>query len=278
MLGDDSRTRTPEGVFGAELRYYRERAGLSQTDLAALVNVSHDVISKIETGDRAPAKGFPERLDAAPGLDTRGALTRLWGLLKEGARHRAIPGWFQPWTHFEAQATTLRSYEPLLIPGLFQTEDYARAILAAEPGADADKLDDQVAARMDRQAVLERAGPPQVWSVLDEAVLHRCIGGPKVMRDQLVRLADLAGRPMVTIQVIPALIGAHAGLLGGFALAELDSSAGMVYLETAAEGQIVDSPALMAHVMFRFDTLRSEALPRAASRDLIMKVAEDRWI
>jgi transcriptional regulator with XRE-family HTH domain len=152
MLGDDSRTRTPEGVFGAELRYYRERAGLSQTDLASLVNVSHDVISKIETGDRPSAKGLPERLDAAPGLDTRGALTRLWGLLKEGARHRAIPGWFQPWTHFEAQATTPRSYEPLLIPGLFQTDDYARAILAAEPGADADNLDDQVAARMDQES------------------------------------------------------------------------------------------------------------------------------
>jgi len=71
MLGDDSRTRTPEGVFGAELRYYRERAGLSQTELAALVNVSHDVISKIETGDRPPAKDFPERLDAVPELDTR---------------------------------------------------------------------------------------------------------------------------------------------------------------------------------------------------------------
>src|SRR5215467_326769 len=71
MLGDDSRTRTPEGVFGAELRYYRERARLSQTEMAALVNISHDVISKIETGERPPARDFPERLDAVPQLDTR---------------------------------------------------------------------------------------------------------------------------------------------------------------------------------------------------------------
>jgi hypothetical protein len=79
---------------------------------------------------------------------------------------------------------------------------------------------------------------------LDEGVLHRCIGGPKVMRDQLVHLADMAGNPLTTIQVIPASVGAHAGLLGGFVIAELDGSPGMVYLETAAEGQIADSPRM----------------------------------
>jgi transcriptional regulator with XRE-family HTH domain len=226
---------TPQGVFGAELRYYRERAGLSQTDLAALVNISHDVISKIETGDRPPAKEFPERLDAVPQLDTRGGLTRIWGNLRKGLRHRAVPGWFQPWTHFEAQAATLRWYEPLLVPGLFQTEDYARAILAAEPGAEADKLDDQVGARMARQAAaLAGAGAPQLWSVVDEGVLHRPIGGAKVMHDQLEHLADIAENPQTTIQVIPASAGAHAGLLGGFIIADLDGAASMVYLETAA--------------------------------------------
>jgi transcriptional regulator with XRE-family HTH domain len=268
---------TPQGVFGAELRYYRERAGLSQTDLAALVNISHDVISKIETGDRPPAKDFPERLDAVPELDTRGGLTRIWGNLRKGLRHQAVPGWFQPWTHFEAQAATLRSYEPLLVPGLLQTEDYARAILAASPGGKHDDLDDQVAARIARKAVFARADAPQLWSVVDEGVLHRSIGGTKVMHDQLEHLAGVAENPQTTIQVIPASTGAHAGLLGGFVIADLDSSPSMVYLETAAEGQIADSPAIVAHAMLRFDALRSEALPRAASRDLIMKVAEDIW-
>jgi transcriptional regulator with XRE-family HTH domain len=277
MPRDNDQDGTPQGVFGAELRYYRERAGLSQTDLAALVNVSHDVISKIETGERPPAKDFPERLDAVPELDSRGGLTRLWSNLRKGLRHRAVPGWFQPWTHFEAQAATLRSYEPLLVPGLLQTEDYARAILAARPGGKHDDLDDQVAARIGRQAILARADPPQLWCVVDEGVLHRCIGGPKVMFDQLEHLADLAENPQTTIQVIPASAGAHAGLLGGFVIADLDGSPGMVYLETAAEGQIADSPAIVAHAMLRFDALRSEALPRAASRDLIMKVAAEKW-
>jgi transcriptional regulator with XRE-family HTH domain len=277
MPRDNDQDGTPQGVFGSELRHYRERAGLSQTELAALVTVSHDVISKIETGERAPAKDFPERLDAVPELDTDGSLTRIWGNLRKGLRHRAIPGWFQPWTHFEAQAATLRSYEPLLVPGLLQTEDYARAILAARPGGKQDDLDDQVAARIGRQAILAQDDAPQLWCVVDEGVLHRCIGGSKVMHDQLGHLADLAENPQTTIQVIPASADAHAGLLGGFVIADLDGSPSMVYLETAAEGQIADSPAIVAHAMLRFDALRSEALPRMASRDLIMKVAEDRW-
>jgi hypothetical protein len=97
------------------------------------------------------------------------------------------------------------------------------------------------------------------------------------MRPQLDHLADLAERPRMTIQVIPASAGAHAGLLGAFIIADLDGLPSMVYLETSAEGQDTDSPAVLSHVMLRFDTLRAEALPRAASCDLIMKVAEDRW-
>lgn len=267
---------TPEGVFGAELRYYRTQAGLSQMELAGLVNISHDVISKIETGQRPPAEDFPPRLDAVPELDTRGGLTRLWKHLKKSARHRAYPGWFSPWADIEAQAITLRSHEPLLVPGLLQTEDYARAILAAEPGADENKLDAQVAARMDRQAILERADAPQLWCVLDEGVLHRLIGESKIMRAQLEHLAVLAERPRTTIQVIPASVGAHAGLLGAFVIAELDGSA-WLYLETAAEAQVSESASAITRAAFRFDTLRSEALPRTASRDLIRKVAEGRW-
>jgi transcriptional regulator with XRE-family HTH domain len=277
MPHDNDHDGTPQGVFGAELRYYRERAGLSQTELAALVNVSHDVISKIETGDRPPAKDFPERLDAVPQLDTNGALARLWKNLRKGLRHRAMPGWFRPWAHIEAEATVLRSYEPLLVPGLLQTEEYARAIFAIRPGGKRDDLEDQVAARMERQAILDRSDAPQLWCVLDEFVLQRCVGGAKVMHDQLEHLADVAERPRTSVQVIPASTGEHAGLLGGFVIADLDGVPGMVYLETAAEGQIADSPAIVTYTTFSFDSLRSEALPRAASRDLITKVARERW-
>jgi transcriptional regulator with XRE-family HTH domain len=274
---DVDRAGTPLGVFGAELRYYRTNAGLSQADLAARVHVSHDVISKIETGDRPPAEDFPVRLDAVPEMDTREALGRLWGQLRKGLRHRAYPGWFARWADIEAEATALRSYEPLLVPGLLQTEDYARAILSARPGGDDADLEEQVAARMERQATVSQPGGPLLWCVLDEGVLHRPVGGGKVMRTQLERLAGLSDHPKTTVQVIPAAAGAHAGLLGAFVLAETEGSPASVYLETSAEGQVTENPSVAAHVALRFDRLRSEALPRGASRDLIKKVAEEQW-
>jgi transcriptional regulator with XRE-family HTH domain len=275
MPNDADRAGTPAGVFGAELRYYRTRAGLSQKDLAAKANVSHDVISKIETGERPPAEDFPPRLDAIPELDTRGALTRLWDHLKKGHKQR-LHGWFQPWADIEAEATVLRTYQPLLVPGLLQTEDYARAILSVHPDGNLDDLDEQVAARLARQSVLDRPNAPQLWCVLDEGVLHRAIGGTKVMRSQLFRLAEVAEHPKTIVQVIRAG-GAHAGLLGGFVIADLDGRPPMAYLETAAEGQVTDSPSVAAHIALRFDRLRAEALPWAESRDLIRKVAEERW-
>ena len=115
MPNDADRAGTPAGVFGAELRFYRTRAGLSQKDLAAKATVSHDVISKIETGERPPAEDFPPRLDAVPELDTRGALTRLWDHLKRGQKQR-LYGWFQEWADIEARppscAGTSRSSSP----------------------------------------------------------------------------------------------------------------------------------------------------------------------
>ena len=115
MPNDADRAGTPAGVFGAELRFYRTRAGLSQKDLAAKATVSHDVISKIETGERPPAEDFPPRLDAVPELDTCGALTRLWDHLKKGQKQR-LYGWFQEWADIEARATscagTSRSSSP----------------------------------------------------------------------------------------------------------------------------------------------------------------------
>jgi hypothetical protein len=110
----------------------------------------------------------------------RAVLTRLWDHLK-GHKQR-LYGWFQEWADIGAQATVLCWYEPLVVPGLLQTEDYARAILSARPDGNLSDLDDQVAARLARQEILNRTGAPQLWCILDEGVLHRAIGGSKVMR------------------------------------------------------------------------------------------------
>jgi hypothetical protein len=139
-----------------------------------------------------------------------------------------------------------------------------------------DDLDEQVAARLARQAISDRTGAPQLWCILDEGVLHRAIGGSKVMRSQLFRLAEVAEHPKTTIQVIP-FGGAHAGLLAHFVIADLDGKPSVVYLETAAEGQIIDSSSVVAHVALSFDRIRAGAESWVASRDLIRKVAEERW-
>jgi len=189
------------------------------------------------------------------------------------------PRWFADWVDAEGRATVVRWWEPLLVPGLLQTPDYARALFKAwqTTGTD-DEVENLVTARIDRQRIFDRPKPPSLWAVLDEGVLRRSIGGAKVMHDQLVHLAELAERPTVRIHIVPAEVGAHIGLLGAFAIAGFtDDVPGTVYFESPDQGETTQDPTTVASMILTFDTLRSEALPRGASRDLIMRVAEEIW-
>ena len=222
MTDNGDRSRTPEGVFGKALRFYRERAGLSQTELAALSNYSNTVISKIETGERPPAESFPERMDAIPQLDTRNELARLWGWLEDSARHRAYPGWFDRWPDLEAAATTLRTFQLVVIPGLLQTEDYARAVLRTRINASDDEIEEMVAARMARQSTLTKDKAPTLWAVITESALRCPVGGKYVIAEQLRKLTEVAKLPNVIIQVVPTAQGAHEGFRGPFVIAEFE--------------------------------------------------------
>jgi hypothetical protein len=158
---------------------------------------------------------------------------------------------------------------------LLQTPEYARALFRAwRTDDDQDKVEQLVTARMERQHIFDRPKPPSFWAVLDEGVLRRRIGGEKVMHDQLVHLADMGERASIKIHVIPADAGAHMGLLGALAIAGFAGDApGIVYFESPDEGQTTRDPGTVAKVTLTFETLRSEALPRGASRYLILKVA-----
>jgi transcriptional regulator with XRE-family HTH domain len=275
MPGNGDRSRTPEGVFGKALKFHRERAGLSQTELATLSNYSNTVISKIENGDRPPAEGFPTRMDAIPQLGTDGELERLWGWLEDSARHRAYPGWFDRWPDYEKAAIALRTFELVMIPGLLQTDEYARAVLRTRIGDTDEEIDAMVGARMARQAILRTDRPPTLWAALDEGVLRRPVGGPHVMREQLNRLAEAARLPNIVIQVIPAGTGAHEGLRGGaFVIADFADHPSVAYQDTAVQGQIIDSADDVASLMVLLDTIKSVALPVAASLELIEEVAK----
>jgi len=254
-------------LFAAELAAHRAGAGLSQDELGSQISYSGSLVAMIESMRRAPQLDFAKRCDEA--LSTPGTFVRL----QQHARTTPLPSWFRPYAEIESTATQIRSWQPMVIDGLLQTEDYARAILAAEPNTPELELEERLAARMARQVILDRPGPPVLWVLMDEAVLMRRVGSAKTMYDQLLHLADMSRRPNITIGIVPLATGAHCGLLGAFAIAEDDTNR-VVFMETPDVGVIAEHPPTIAHIAHTFDSLHAEALPRSASRDLITKRAE----
>jgi transcriptional regulator with XRE-family HTH domain len=276
MAGDGFESAvSPLRLFGGMLRYYRTRAGLSQADLGARLHFSGDLISKIEMGQRLATEEFTSACEAVPELSTGGALAELRDLMKEAIKNRALPGWFADWPRKEEQAKILRSFEMVVVPGLLQTEDYARALLTGRIGIGADDIDERVAARLERQAILDRDRPSELWVVIDEAVLHRRVGGPHVMREQIDHLIGAARRPSVVIQVIPAAVGVHDGFPGaGFVIADFADAPRVAYQDTAVRGQIIEDTDDIAVLMSTWDRLRAETLSRSASLELIEEAAK----
>lgn len=265
---------SPLHFFGAEVRRAREAAGMTLAELGARVPCDASTVSRVESGLLSPTERFAEACDEA--------FPQMGGWF--GRFYRAslkwdgpYPRWFEDWVDAEGRASVLRGWEPLLVPGLLQTAEYARVLFRAwRTDDDEDRIEQLVAARMDRQKIFARAGAPSFWAVLDEGVLRRRVGGAKVMHDQLLHLAEMAERVAIKIHVIPAEAGAHVGLLGAFAIADFGGDApGMVYFESPDEGQTTRDPVTVATMILKFETLRSEALPRGASRDLILKVADE---
>ena len=258
-------------AFAEELRAHRAQAGMGRDELAAKVSYSSSLIAMIETGRRSPSRKLAELLDVVFSLP--GTFARL----EKRLRDVPFPASFRPFVPHEAEATALRWYEHALVPGLLQTEAYAQAVLSTRPNTSDDQIEELVAARMQRQDVLSREEPPLLWTLIDEAVLYREAGTPETMNGQLRHLADLSRSPNITIQIVPYSAGPHSGLLGAFVIAELDDSPPIAYLETAAEGETVEDPSVLARLALPFDNLRSKALPDVASRDMIVKVTEERW-
>ena len=267
---------SPAAFFGNEVREARTRGRMSQADLGAAVGYDATYVSKVETGAIVPDDAFVSALDDVfPQMngwfDRFKRNSRKW----EG-RYRA---WFNDWVDAEERAKVIRWWEPLLIPGLLQTEDYARELFRAwQTVADSDLLDGDVAARLDRQAIFDRPTPPTLLAVIDEPALWRRIGNSEIMRSQLEYLIDMSTRPNIAVHIVPAEVGAHTGLLGAFIVADLDGESGkVVYLETPDQGLISDAPSLATKIQGAFERVRSEALPKGASHDLIRRVVNERW-
>jgi transcriptional regulator with XRE-family HTH domain len=260
--------------FAKELRRVRLTVGLSQEALGKRVGYSAELIGKVETGERRPTAKLATACDLVfPELG--GLFSRL--VAEAEQEHGVYPAWFANWVDAELRASVIRWWEPLLIPGLLQTAEYARALFDAWQAVDGNgETDELVAARLARQAIFDQPAPPSFWALIDEPVLRRAVGGAKVMYEQLLHLADMSERPRVTIEVVPTDVGAHVGLLGAFAIAGYaDDTPGIVYLESPDAGEVSKHPGTVAKLALMYDTLRTEALGGRASRDLIRRVAEE---
>jgi transcriptional regulator with XRE-family HTH domain len=267
---------SPAAFFGSEVREARTNAKMSQAALGAALGYDATYVSKVETGAIVPDDVFVNALDRVF-VNMNGWFARFWSNSRKWAGQ--YPAWFKDWVDSELIARIIRWWEPLLIPGLLQTADYARELFRAwQTVDDPDMVERNVSLRMDRQAIFDRPDPPTFLAVIDETVLWRCIGNPEIMRTQLEYLIDMSARPNIAIHVVPASVGAHAGLLGAFILADLESDSGkVVYLETPDQGLISDAAGLTAKILAMFERVRSEALPKGASRELIRRVVSERW-
>ncbi len=259
---------SPLDYYGYELRRCREAAGLTLAQLGAIVFCTGSLIGQIETAAKVPQRDFSERVDAALGTD--GLFSRLVGLVLRSQ----LPGWFQPYADMEGRAAYISTYQAQLVHGLLQTESYARAVLGTRDEGD---LDGKVAARLDRQRILDREHPPVTWVVLSEAVLHQQVGGREVMREQLAHLMSLQKRRWLEIQVLPFEAGAHAGLMGSFNLLRFENDPDIVYTEDFVQGHMTANPEAVKEGSVRYDHLQAAALSVDDSAALIARVMEERY-
>lgn len=262
-------------AFATLLRNHRDAAGLSRTQLAEALGCSPKWIEKLESMKKSPSEATANDLDTY--FRTPGTFHTLWKLIRERGRRMALPPWFQQWVDTEQVADALRNWEPLVIPGLLQTPEYARVVLAGEPGMTDEKLEQHVTNRMERQTILTGANPVLFRTLIDESVLHRLIGDPKIMHAQLAALIEATQRPNVSVQIVPTGALCTAGVGGAFWIASIAGTTDTVYLEGATVGRVSDDPREVTEIRNRFDALHAEALTPQASIDLISKVMDDKW-
>ncbi|MFI6736314.1 helix-turn-helix domain-containing protein [Nonomuraea sp. NPDC050451] len=269
--------------LAAELRRLRETAGLSQEDVTAQTGVNVATLYRIETGRTKPQPRTLHALLTAYGVTDRDrdALVHLQkDAGKRGWLHPSdsgLPEQYTAYINFEAEAREILNFETIFVPGLLQTAHYAREVISGVlPTATDDQVQRRVDARLKRQLLLTAPDSPRLWAVIDEAALHRRVGGPTVMRDQLRHLAAQARNPQITIQVVPFKAGAHPGMPGSFIILRfgviapdivyIDSMGGDLFLEEEAE--------LIRHNMV-FEHLRAVALSPSDTATLLKALSED---
>ncbi|MDG4786123.1 helix-turn-helix transcriptional regulator [Micromonospora sp. WMMD1102] len=256
------------GGIGRILKYAGSRSTLTQEQLADRLHVSTSLVAKFETNRLIPRSDTARQLDAV--FDS-GDLFQ--GSVADVRAYAGGAAFIRPWLDDEQRATMIRSFELAVVPGLFQTEEYARAILG-DAGTRVPDLDAAVAARIARAEVLHRAERPcRLFAVLDEAVLRRPVGGPQVMAGQLHAIVRACALPNVSVTVVPASVGGYPGLNGPLALATVDGRT-VAFLDDPLDGRVVEDPDRVAALDEVWEAIREYALPARPSLELLTEAAE----
>jgi transcriptional regulator with XRE-family HTH domain len=246
----------------------REKAGMTQAEVASRLLISPKLYGHFENVRRTPSLDALQRLDGLHGYED---IELFAGLHDHLLRELDLPAEILEYFEQEALAAKIQIYAPLIIPGLFQTENYAREVLRTwQPE---DRLERVVASRLSRQELLDRDDPPYVVAVIKENVLREVVGGPEVMREQLAHLLKLRQRPNVTIHVIPA--GAPVYASGTFTLLTYSEGGEIVYVEGAAGvGNLIERATKVHELGLWFDMIRSHALSSEDTEKLINSIME----
>ncbi|MFJ8477329.1 helix-turn-helix domain-containing protein [Kitasatospora sp. NPDC094011] len=262
--------RSARDQFGWEMRAHRERAGnMSLDQLAEIVNISKGHLGRIERAESMPPPDLPAALDAAFGTD--GRFSRLYQL----AKNEKFPGKYRQAIQIESQAVVIEEYAAATIPGLLQIPAFARCSLRAGHRHSTDaEIDALLAARLDRQKRLACAAPPRCWFILDEATLHRPVGGLGVMGAQLEALAS-EKRSFITIQVLPFEAGEHPEMGGSLMLYTLPSGGRIGWAEGAKNGEVIDETHKLTERCESYDLIRAQALSPRDTRAVIERMSKE---
>ncbi|MFD4242341.1 Scr1 family TA system antitoxin-like transcriptional regulator [Streptomyces sp. NPDC058525] len=254
--------------FGEVVKASRKRAGLTQEQLGTRIRYSVQYVGSVEQGRRHPSTKFVDRVEEA--LNAFGVIQIAAAQL---TRRRGLARWFRRWAELEAVAIALHTYECRSVPGLLQTEAYARAqIRDVPPLVTAEQAEARVTSRLARQAVLLKTPYVAFSFIIEQAVIERQTGGPEVTRELIDHLLEVGKLPNVDLQIMPRISPEHAGTDGPFRLLETQEHDWWGYTEGPQMGQVISDPKAVSNLHQQYAKLRIQALNPADSAGLLMRM------
>ncbi|MBH5337845.1 helix-turn-helix domain-containing protein [Streptomyces pactum] len=272
-------------VLGKRLQDLREKAGLSFEEAGAALDVTHATIRRMEKAEVGLKIPYVEKLLTTYGVTDPEEVEGFLSLARESNQRGwwhgfrdVLPDWFSAFVSLEGAASTIRAYEPHYVPGLLQTEGYARAVLrAGMPHASDEEIDRLVALRRERQALLTRPDAPLLWVVMDETVLRRPIGGPEIMREQIDRLIEATAAPNVQLQIMPFAAGPHPAMYGPFHIFRfpIPELPDIAYSESLVGAVYIDQRDEVSVFLEALDRMCAQAAPAQTTQSVLGGVRKE---